>query len=115
MEATHSDAPRPGSPPASGGRMKFIVGGLLILAAVGYLIISSTQAAAQYFLTVEELETKAASLGSRNVKVSGAVVGDTITYDAQTLTLAFTRSPMCPAISNRSRPPAGWPRPSRWP
>jgi len=69
--------------------MKFVIGGLLILAAVGYLIISSTQAAAQYFLTVDELAAKAASLGDRNVKVSGAVVGETITYDAQTLTLGF--------------------------
>jgi cytochrome c-type biogenesis protein CcmE len=90
MEATHHDAPRPGSRPASGGRTKFIIGGVLMLAAVAYLIVSSTQAAAQYFLTVDELEAKAASLGSRSVKVSGAVVGDTITYDAQSLTLGFT-------------------------
>lgn len=90
MEATHTDAPRPGGRAASGGRTKFIIGGVLMLAAVAYLIVSSTQAAAQYFLTVDELEAKAASLGSRNVKVSGAVVGDTITYDAQSLTLGFT-------------------------
>jgi cytochrome c-type biogenesis protein CcmE len=90
MEATRNDTPRSGGRPASGGRMKFVIGGLLILAAVGYLIISSTQAAAQYFLTVDELAAKAASLGNRNVKVSGAVVGETITYDAQTLTLGFT-------------------------
>jgi cytochrome c-type biogenesis protein CcmE len=90
MEATRNDTPRSSGRPASGGRMKFVIGGLLILAAVGYLIISSTQAAAQYFLTVDELAAKAASLGNRNVKVSGAVVGETITYDAQTLTLGFT-------------------------
>ncbi len=89
MEAT-KDAPRPAGRPASGGRMKFIIGGGLMLAAVVYLIVSSTQAAAQYFLTVDELQAKAASLGSRNVKVSGAVVGDTITYDAKSLTLGFT-------------------------
>ena len=89
MEATRNDAPRGNGRPASGGRTKFIIGGLLILAAVGYLIISSTQAAAQYFLTVEELAAKAASVGTRNVKVSGAVVGDTIAYDPQSLTLSF--------------------------
>jgi len=89
MEGTHNDTPRSSGRPATGGRMKFVIGGLLILAAVGYLIISSTQAAAQYFLTVDELAAKAASLGDRNVKVSGAVVGETITYDAQTLTLGF--------------------------
>ena len=37
--------------PQSGtaGKMKFVVGGLLIAAAVIYLIVSSTQAGAQYF------------------------------------------------------------------
>ena len=40
---------------SSGGRAKFIVGGLLIVAAIVYLIVTSTQASAQYFLTVDEL------------------------------------------------------------
>ncbi len=90
MEATNNNSPRNNRPARSGGRTKFLVGGVLILAAVGYLIVSSTQAAAQYFLTVEELAAKADSVGSRNVKVSGAVVGETIAYDPQSLTLSFT-------------------------
>lgn len=89
MEATNNDSPRSNRPAKSSGRTKFLVGGVLILAAVGYLIVSSTQAAAQYFLTVEELAAKADSVGSRNVKVSGAVVGETIAYDPQSLTLSF--------------------------
>ena len=36
-------------------RNKFIIGGVLILAAVVYLIASSTQASAEYFMTVDEL------------------------------------------------------------
>ncbi len=40
------------------GRSKFIIGGLLILAAVVYLIVSSTQASAEYFLTIDELKAK---------------------------------------------------------
>jgi cytochrome c-type biogenesis protein CcmE len=90
MDAIQKNSPRNNRPPGSSGRTKFLIGGLLILAAVGYLIISSTQAAAQYFLTVEELAAKASSIGSRNVKVSGAVVGETIAYDPQSLTLSFT-------------------------
>ena len=39
-------------------RIKFILGGLLILGAVIYLIASSTQANAQYFMTVDELQAK---------------------------------------------------------
>jgi cytochrome c-type biogenesis protein CcmE len=71
-------------------RIKFILGGLLILAAVVYLIFSSTQASAEYFLTIDELHTKGSSIVGKNVRVSGAIIGDTISYDPQTLTLKFT-------------------------
>lgn len=71
-------------------RLKFLIGGLLILAAVVYLIVSSTQASAQYFMTIDELNAKKASIVDKNIRVSGAVIGDTITYDAQTLTLSFS-------------------------
>lgn len=74
----------------STGRLKFILGGLLIVAAVVYLIISSTQASAQYFLTVDELTEKGASVMGRDLRISGAVIGDSIQYDPQTLNLTFT-------------------------
>lgn len=70
-------------------RVKFIIGGLLILAAVIYLIASSTSASAEYFLTVAELQAKEQSMAGRNLRVSGAVVGESIQYDPQTLTLTF--------------------------
>ena len=71
------------------GRMKFIVGGLLILAAVVYLIVTSTQANAEYFLTINELKAQGQAMVGKNVRVSGAVVGDTIQYNPKTLTLSF--------------------------
>lgn len=74
----------------SGGRVKFILGGLLIVAAVVYLIASSTQASAQYYLTVDELVARSESVVDRDIRISGAVDGDTISYDTQTLTLRFT-------------------------
>lgn len=73
----------------TGGRAKFLVGGLLIVAAVIYLIISSTQASAQYFLTVDELQAKGETVLGRDLRISGAVIGDSIKYDPQTLTLEF--------------------------
>jgi cytochrome c-type biogenesis protein CcmE len=71
------------------GRTKFIVGGVLILAAVVYLIFSATKANAKYFMTVDELKAKSTSMAGQDVRVSGAVVGDTIQYDANTLMLTF--------------------------
>ncbi len=71
------------------GRSKFIIGGVLILAAVVYLIFSSTAQAAEYFLTVDEIKAQGDSVLDRNLRLSGAVLGDTISYDPQTLTLSF--------------------------
>lgn len=75
--------------PAAGGRAKFLIGGLLIVAATIYLIVSSTQANAQYFMTVNELKEKGSQVANRELRVSGAVIGDTIQYDAQNLRLTF--------------------------
>lgn len=73
-----------------GGRRKLLIGGFVIVAAVIYLIASSTQAAAQYYLTIEELIAKGDSVLDRDIKVSGAVEGDSIVYDAESLELRFT-------------------------
>jgi cytochrome c-type biogenesis protein CcmE len=70
-------------------RSKFLIGGLMIVVAVIYLIYSSTQASAQYFLTIEEMQDKTVEIKDRELRVSGAVIGDSIEYDAQTLTLRF--------------------------
>ena len=76
--------------PASQGRWKFVVGGVLIFAAIVYLIVSSTQSNAQYFLTVEELNQRRDELMGRELRVSGVVLGDTIQNDTDNLELTFT-------------------------
>jgi cytochrome c-type biogenesis protein CcmE len=76
--------------PRSGSRVKFIVGGVLIFAAITYLIISSTKANAEYFFTIDELISRGQSVVGQNVRISGAVVGDSIQYDPADLSLHFT-------------------------
>jgi cytochrome c-type biogenesis protein CcmE len=75
---------------ASKGRLKFIIGGIAILAAVLYLIISQTKAGAEYFLTVRELQNAQSQWVGKSVRVSGVVIGDTIAYNSNTLALTFT-------------------------
>lgn len=70
-------------------RTKFILGGVLILAAVIYLIVSSTQASAEYFMTINEVKAQGSAAVGKSLRLSGAVVGDTIQYDADSLTLKF--------------------------
>jgi len=71
------------------GRWKFLIGGLLILAAVTYLIISSTTAGARYFITVKELLNDSSYVG-KSIRISGAVIGDTIKYDEKNLVIDFS-------------------------
>ncbi len=73
----------------AGGRSKFFIGGALILAAVVYLIISSTRANAEYFMTVDELKSKGSGLVGQNVRISGAVAGNTIQFNPNTNDLSF--------------------------
>ncbi len=68
---------------------KFLIGGVLMLAAVALLVITSLKGNAQYYLTVDELTAGKAKAGN-NARVSGVVLGDTIQYDARTLNLTFT-------------------------
>ncbi|MEP7135631.1 MAG: cytochrome c maturation protein CcmE [Chloroflexota bacterium] len=68
---------------------KFFIGGLLILGAVVYLIVSSTASTSEYFLTINELHAKGSSIVDKNLRVAGAVIGDTVKYDPATLTLTF--------------------------
>jgi len=68
---------------------KFVIGGIFILGAVVFLIWSSTAATQEYFMTIDELNAKASKVVDKNLRVSGAVIGDTIQYDAETLTLTF--------------------------
>ena len=73
----------------SAGKTKFIVGGALIVAAGINLIVSSTQAGAQYFFTIDELNSKGGEVIGRDLRISGAVIGDSLEYDPETLTLRF--------------------------
>ncbi len=72
------------------GKGKFIFAGLLILAAVIYLIVSNTGSTAHYFLTIEELRAMGDRAVGRNLTVSGAVLGDSIVYDPSIPRVTFT-------------------------
>jgi cytochrome c-type biogenesis protein CcmE len=73
----------------SNGRWKFMVGGVLLLGAVLYLVFSGTMVGARYFITVEEVLDDSAYVG-QTVRLTGAVIGNTIDYTATTGELNFT-------------------------
>jgi cytochrome c-type biogenesis protein CcmE len=75
--------------PRQRGRLKFLLGGLLILGAVLYLVISGTVSGARFFITVDEL-VEDTSYAGQPLRISGAVLGDSIQYDSENLIIEFT-------------------------
>ena len=71
-------------------RYKFLIGGILMLAAVLYLIITGTTSGAQYFMTVDSLLQNPEEYLGKSVRISGAVIGDSIVYDDENLIIDFT-------------------------
>jgi cytochrome c-type biogenesis protein CcmE len=71
-------------------RTKFILGFGLILAAIAYLIITNTLNNQQTFFTIQELNERGVSAQGRTIRFTGAVIGESIQYDSQSLTLSFT-------------------------
>ena len=69
--------------------IKYIISGLIIVVTIAALIFLATKAEAQYFLTVDELLQKGNSRVDKKVRISGAVIGDSIEYDPFSFTLIF--------------------------
>ena len=60
------------------------------MVAILYLIASTTQSTSNYFYTVDELKSKGTAAIGENVRIAGAVLGKSITYNPDSLELRFT-------------------------
>ncbi len=70
-------------------KVKFIVGGLVIVGLIAYLIISSISSAGSYYREVGEVLSQQNALAGKSLRVSGNIVPNSITYDAAKLDLNF--------------------------
>jgi len=70
-------------------RLKIILGVLVIVGALAYLLYSATRSNTQYFMTVQELRDRQEQLSDQKLRLSGAVIGESIRYDPLTLDLSF--------------------------
>ncbi len=71
-------------------RVKFLVGGGLFIVAVLFLVVSASQSTAEFFLTVREVKESTKNLTGQNLRISGAVLGDTIAINPDNGLLEFT-------------------------
>ncbi len=70
-------------------KIKFIVGGAVIVALIGYLIVSSISTQGAYFREVGEVLDQQTVLTGKSLRVSGKIVTESIQYDAANLDLRF--------------------------
>ena len=69
--------------------VKVGIGAAVVVAAMAYLMFSSTTGSTAYFLTVPELQQRVTTLRGEAVRVAGKVTDDPIHWDVQKLSLAF--------------------------
>jgi cytochrome c-type biogenesis protein CcmE len=74
------------------GRLKYMIGGVLMMAAVAFLIVNAMKDNTQLYVTVGEYYSQQSKLAGRDLRVSGLVIGDSIQFtqiDATTSRLEF--------------------------
>lgn len=72
-----------------GSKLKFLIGGLLILGAIAYVTLSSFQTNAIYYVTLKELNAQRGSIINQPVRVNAPLDKTSIRFDDKTLTLKF--------------------------
>ena len=86
-------------------RGKFVAGGLVIVAAIGYLVWAGVSRSVVYFVTPSEL--LAAPAAGKTYRLGGLVQPGSLKWDAKTLDLSFTLSDGKGnvAVKHRGAPP----------
>ncbi|MGB3713888.1 MAG: cytochrome c maturation protein CcmE [Candidatus Promineifilaceae bacterium] len=62
------------------GRLKFIIGGALMAAAVIFLVVNAISGNTQLYVTVDEYYSQQSEMAGRDLRISGWVIGDSIQY-----------------------------------
>lgn len=78
--------------PAKSSRLKFVVVGVLLVAAIVYLVVNAMSGNTQLYKTVGEFYVEQDQLVGRDLRVAGFVIGDSIEFtqiDATTTRLEF--------------------------
>ena len=69
---------------------KFLIGGIIVVAAIGYLSFMGLSSAATYYYEVNEVLAQAGSLQGENVRVHGKAGAGSVVSEAQNTLLKFT-------------------------
>jgi len=70
-------------------KLKFIIGGVIILVAVIFLVAQSISSTGAYYMTVADLNSQNDKLVGQKIRVSGAIVQESEDWNATELMLNF--------------------------
>jgi len=70
-------------------RLRFIIGGIILVLALGFLIYTGMRGTMRYYMTVSELVAKGNSAHGEGVRLGGRVVEGSINWDSLKLELKF--------------------------
>jgi cytochrome c-type biogenesis protein CcmE len=73
-------------------RAKLLTGGVVVVAALGYLIYGGIREAAVYYITPTELKEKGASAADRSFRLGGVVEPGSLRWEAERVQLSFLLS-----------------------
>lgn len=71
-------------------KKKFLIGGIILFLAIGYLAFVGFQSSATYYYTVGELAEQGSAIYGETVRVNGQVVPGSVEQEAQGRILKFT-------------------------
>ncbi|MFN2138316.1 MAG: cytochrome c maturation protein CcmE [Candidatus Promineifilaceae bacterium] len=77
---------------SNSGRLKFIIGGIVLIGAIAFLVFNAMSGNTQLYKTVDEFYADKGRLVGRDLRVAGWVVGDSVEFeqiDATTSILRF--------------------------
>lgn len=73
-------------------KLKFIIGGVLIVLAIVYLGYGAIKNTGAYYIPLNEINKDPGAYVGKNVRVSGAILQDSADWDAPNLLLRFRMS-----------------------
>lgn len=96
LDAPHASTDAPGwaapapDRPHGGLPVKLWLGGTLLAVAIGYLVLTSMQSSAVYYLTVSELRARGDAAYGQTIRLAGEVVDGSIQRDRQHLNFTLS-------------------------
>jgi cytochrome c-type biogenesis protein CcmE len=87
------------------GRQRLVVAGLIVLAALGFVVFRGLGNATLYFRTADEAVAQRQQLGDRRFRIEGSVVGGSVHQTANLVAFNIESKGTVVAVSHRGDPP----------